>query len=86
MPLQLSSASFYDCGSRPDDADVHEVELAAGDVVVAGSDGLWDNLWEEQLLQAVAAAQEQQASPGPALLLPCAVSLLHWPLLAAQGN
>ncbi len=58
MPLQLSCPSFYDCGSRPEDADSQVVQLQAGDVVVAGSDGLWDNLWEWQMLEAV--GQEQQ--------------------------
>jgi protein phosphatase PTC7 len=59
MPLQLSSASFYDCGSRPKDADVCEVPVAPGDLLVLGSDGLWDNLWEVQLEEAVVAAREQ---------------------------
>ncbi|KAL4419034.1 hypothetical protein ABPG77_010021 [Micractinium sp. CCAP 211/92] len=61
MPLQLSCPSFYDCGSRPEDADSQVVQLQAGDVVVAGSDGLWDNLWEWQMLEAVGQEQQEAA-------------------------
>jgi hypothetical protein len=40
------------------------VRLEPGDVVILASDGLLDNLWDEQLLAAAAAAT---ASAGPAL-------------------
>jgi hypothetical protein len=33
--------------------------VEAGDVVVVGSDGLWDNLWEHQLLAALREEQQQ---------------------------
>lgn len=64
MPLQLSSPSFYDSGSRPEDADRGVVQLQAGDVVVAGSDGLWDNLWERRLVEVVAQEQEEVRARG----------------------
>ena len=34
MPLQLSCPTFYDCGSRPTDADQAALEVQEGDIVV----------------------------------------------------
>lgn len=69
MPLQLSCPEHYDCGSRPGDAELEAVPVQAGDVIVLGSDGLWDNLWEEQLLATVGeeTGQGQQVVDGAAL-------------------
>lgn len=48
-PLQLGSGS----DDLPGHADIHDVLHAAGDVIVVGSDGLFDNLNELQIITCV---------------------------------
>jgi hypothetical protein len=55
-PYQLSHPALFPQTDTVADAAVSELELRRGDVLVAGSDGLFDNLWEEELLGVVAAA------------------------------
>ncbi|KAJ3326625.1 hypothetical protein HDU93_002358 [Gonapodya sp. JEL0774] len=49
FPYQLGS------GSRdvPDDAEVAEVDVSEGDIVIVGSDGLFDNLFDEDVVDIV---------------------------------
>ncbi|KIZ01643.1 putative PTC7 protein phosphatase [Monoraphidium neglectum] len=50
-PLQLGAyPEFVDCTDTAAQAEVYEVPLQAGDVIVAGSDGLWDNAYEHEIL------------------------------------
>jgi protein phosphatase PTC7 len=35
---------------RPEDAQVYKMQLEKGDIVVMGTDGLFDNLWPKQIL------------------------------------
>jgi hypothetical protein len=92
MPLQLSCLDHCDCGSRPGDAEQGVVGVEAGDVVVVGSDGLWDNLWEHQLLAALREEQQQVRGNWAGLLVVCGlcvgcvwVALLGWQLGCAAG-
>ncbi|KAI8463341.1 MAG: phosphatase 2C-like domain-containing protein [Monoraphidium minutum] len=55
-PYQLSHPRFVANTDTAADAAVADLRLWPGDVLVAGTDGLWDNLWEEELTAAVAAA------------------------------
>lgn len=48
-PFQLASHKLHPEADSPEDADVYEVELLPGDIVVIGSDGLFDNMWDDQL-------------------------------------
>lgn len=48
-PFQLASQKRYPEANSPDDADVYEVSLLPGDILVLGSDGLFDNMWDSQL-------------------------------------
>jgi len=50
MPLQLGLMS----GDTPTDADEVTVELQDGDIVIAGSDGLFDNLFNDAVMEEVA--------------------------------
>jgi len=43
------------------------------DVVILGSDGVWDNLFEQQIIEIVSSVQK--AGGGPEVLL---LSQLHW--------
>lgn len=49
-PFQLSSSRGAD---RPTDAELLRVDVQPGDVVVAATDGLWDNLSEAEVAQLV---------------------------------
>lgn len=59
MPYQLG---HHDRSDVPDDAELHEVRLQPGDIIVCGSDGLFDNLAELDILTMV------QQAKRPALL------------------
>ena len=38
---------------RPSDAEIYQITLEDGDIVVMGSDGLLDNVWPKQILEYV---------------------------------
>ena len=48
-PYQLASPTMWPEADTADDADVYEVEMLPGDVIVLGSDGLFDNMWNFEL-------------------------------------
>jgi hypothetical protein len=48
-PYQLASPTKWPEADKPEDADVYEVELLHGDIVVLGSDGLFDNMWNHEM-------------------------------------
>ena len=48
-PYQLASPTKWPEADTADDADVYEVEMLPGDVIVLGSDGLFDNMWNFEL-------------------------------------
>ncbi|BDA46553.1 Protein phosphatase PTC7 homolog fig at C-terminar half [Coccomyxa sp. Obi] len=52
-PYQLG---HYEGADSPEDAMLMTVPVEAGDFVVLGSDGLWDNLSDEQILEEVRAS------------------------------
>ena len=54
-PFQLASAELWPQADSADDADVYEVDLQPGDVIIMGSDGLFDNMWDSELEKIVAA-------------------------------
>ena len=61
QPYQLSHPEFNDADT-PDDALEFSFQVMPGDIVVLGSDGLWDNMWDADLLQAVAASDAMRQS------------------------
>lgn len=54
-PFQLTCMD-YTRGDRALNADEYRFEVQEGDVVVMGSDGIFDNLWDDALLETVDAA------------------------------
>ena len=65
-PFQFAAApEFCPNSDHADSAALIELELQPGDVIVAGSDGLWDNLPQEELLPLLpaSAAQVDEVSP-----------------------
>lgn len=49
FPYQLGTGST----DRPEHATVANITIEEGDIVVLGSDGLWDNLYDDQILEIV---------------------------------
>ncbi len=66
MPYQLAWPEALPDTDRARDAAVARVQLARGDVLVLGTDGVFDNAWEEQLVGLVAEA-EARAGAGVAV-------------------
>lgn len=54
QPFQLSSPSFNKA-NMPHDALEYNFDIQAGDIAVLGSDGFWDNMWDEEMEEAIAA-------------------------------
>ncbi|GBF95655.1 hypothetical protein Rsub_08637 [Raphidocelis subcapitata] len=72
LPFQMSHPAIVPNTDTADSADRYLIEVQEGDVVIAGSDGLFDNVWEDQLLSVLAEALDPSkptraaASPPPA--------------------
>jgi serine/threonine protein phosphatase PrpC len=41
------------CEDQPDDSDNYQLRVREGDLLVMGTDGVFDNLFEEEILQIV---------------------------------
>lgn len=63
-PLQLGCyPDFVEATDTADMADLYRVPLQPGDIIVAGSDGLWDNAFEHEIIKSVTTnADAQQAA------------------------
>ena len=48
QPFQLASPRFL-VGDVPGDAAVYRIAVQPGDVIIMGSDGLWDNVWSHEI-------------------------------------
>lgn len=53
-PYQLGTHPTSD---RPNDAESYRIRVQRGDIVILGSDGLFDNLQDEEILEVVVAMQ-----------------------------
>ena len=53
MPYQLANPMILPETDWPSDADIYSFELQEGDVIVMGSDGLFDNVWDDDLTRIV---------------------------------
>lgn len=60
MPFQLAHPDLLPGTDTADDADVYQVELRADDVILMGTDGLFDNLWDRQTLDIINSMLEEQ--------------------------
>lgn len=61
QPYQISSPSF-NIADKPCDALEYEFEVKAGDVVIMGSDGFWDNIWDDEVEEAIRAGDNMRRS------------------------
>lgn len=57
-PLQIGTG-----GDLPTDAEEGKVELEEGDVIVVGTDGLFDNLFDHEIVDLVAKGLEEKRKP-----------------------
>ena len=58
-PYQFASCpDFTEDTDTPEDASEYELQLASGDVIVAATDGLWDNLHTAELLPLLPDSEE----------------------------
>ncbi len=60
LPYQLSHPRLYPETDDADSADRYSFNVQAGDVIIAGSDGLFDNLWDDEMLALI-----EEAGLGP---------------------
>eukprot|EP00879_Flechtneria_rotunda_P009428 GHRR01009870.1.p1 GENE.GHRR01009870.1~~GHRR01009870.1.p1 ORF type:complete len:856 (+),score=402.70 GHRR01009870.1:178-2745(+) len=56
LPYQMASLELLPNADTPDMALTYNVPLQPGDVIVAGSDGLFDNMWDNKLADLVHAS------------------------------
>lgn len=68
QPFQLSSPRLYPRGTVPGEGRQYRVPVQEGDVLVLGSDGLFDNLWDGEVMEVVRGCLEQ--GPPPRALSP----------------
>ena len=61
QPYQLSNPEF-NRADKPEDAQRYLFEIQDGDVVVMGSDGFWDNVWDYEVEEAIAAGENMRRS------------------------
>jgi len=53
MPYQIANPAILPETDWPSDAELYSFELREGDVIVMGSDGLFDNVWDDDLARIV---------------------------------
>jgi serine/threonine protein phosphatase PrpC len=49
LPYQLASPELLPEADTADDAAVYEIDALPGDILILGTDGLFDNMWNDQL-------------------------------------
>ena len=71
-PYQFASCpDFTEDTDRPEDATDYELQLQSGDVIVAATDGLWDNIHMQEILPLLPNSEDavqKVCSPQPAHL------------------
>ncbi|GLI71736.1 hypothetical protein VaNZ11_017041 [Volvox africanus] len=71
MPYQMAHLDNLPDTDTASDAQMYQISLRPGDVIVLATDGLFDNMWDEELVSMVAAAA---ASIPPGLAGPAAAA------------
>ena len=60
-PLQFAAYPDYtNATDTSDDAAVYELPAHPGDIIVAATDGLWDNMPQEEILSVTPTSEEQR--------------------------
>lgn len=77
-PYQFAACpDFTDDTDRAEDAVNYELELQSGDVIVAATDGLWDNLHTEELLPLLPASEDAVQEVKSSADTPCFLAMCH---------
>lgn len=64
-PLQFAAYPDYtNATDTSDDAGLYEIPVQAGDMIVAGTDGLWDNVPQEEILSSLPSSLNQFSQVG----------------------
>lgn len=59
-PFQFGAyPEFMEATDTVDDAEEYNVTVHAGDIIVAGTDGLWDNCYESEMMELLPAKPEE---------------------------
>ena len=60
-PLQFGCfPDFVEATDTAEQSDVYKIPLLPGDMLVAGSDGLWDNAYDSEIITSVTATEDVQ--------------------------
>lgn len=62
-PFQAGSPKMHPKCNTANDADVYEIDLREGDVVVMATDGVFDNLWDSDLEKLIKSYTEASHLP-----------------------
>jgi protein phosphatase PTC7 len=73
-PYQLGS---QDSADKPEDCLFASIKVSTGDVIIMGSDGLWDNLFDRQIVALTLKHRKEPTTPNPAALAREMVSLAY---------
>ena len=73
-PYQLGSHPNSDA---PEDCMFASIRVCAGDVVIMGSDGLWDNLFDRQVAAVAERYRKASSAPNPAAMARELVSMAY---------
>lgn len=64
FPYQLGTGSK----DQPSDGTIHTIKIRRGDVVVCGSDGIFDNVFDEDIIRILKSLDSKDLSPDKRLL------------------
>ncbi|KAG0557162.1 hypothetical protein KC19_11G106700 [Ceratodon purpureus] len=78
FPYQIGTG-----GDDPELAEVYDVQVQKNDVVILGSDGIWDNLFEQQIIEIVSSVQK--GGGGPEVVAKQLVTMANKTGLRKQG-
>lgn len=77
-PYQLASCpDFTNDTDRAEDAAVYDIQLQANDVVVAATDGLWDNLHISELVSLLPSSEQDVKQVNLCLRFVCTRVVRH---------
>lgn len=64
MPAQMAACDCPEDYDTADDAVVYEVDLERGDLIIFATDGLFDNMWNDEMEGHIAGHFKVGAVPG----------------------
>lgn len=65
LPFQISHPQLFPDTDVAESADRYTITAMPGDVVVAASDGLWDNMWDDQVVRLLGSCGLGGPAPPP---------------------